>query len=428
MTNELKITYKKISTLKPAEYNPRKMSDKDRKSIRESIEQFGLVDPIVVNQHKDRKNVIVGGHQRVIIAKELGLKEVPCVYVSLDLDREKELNIRLNKNVAGWDMQKLFEEFEIHELKDWGFSDSDLVFEDDDPTPPPEPPLPDPPKNPKSKPDHIYQLGNHRLMCGDSTSEKDITALMNGSKAELLFTSPPYSDIRDYNKDKNLDISHLSKFIGAYKKHVKYQAINLGLKINDSQIIQYWDEYIKSGAEAGYKLMAWNVWHKNTVSIGPQSQFFPCYHEWIFVFGMDRKLLNRTQEKKTVVQQPKTLFRRQQDGTTKKSGTGNTSYKLKMMESVFRSNPELGDIRKKHPAIFPVELPSEYIKAMTHKNDIVVDAFGGSGSTLIACDQSNRNCYTMELDPAYCDVIVQRYCNLNELDTADVFKSGKAMG
>ena len=129
-SNQIKIVYKKISTLKPADYNPRKISDAEKKTIEESIKQFGIVDPIIVNQHKDRKNIIIGGHQRVLVAKGLGIKEIPCILVSLDLDKERELNVRLNKNVAGWDMQKLFDEFEIHELKDWGFADFELEFED----------------------------------------------------------------------------------------------------------------------------------------------------------------------------------------------------------------------------------------------------------------------------------------------------------
>lgn len=121
----------KISDLKFAEYNPRKISEKQMEDLKESIRCFGFVDPIVVNKNKDRLNVIVGGHQRVKAFKQDGGKEVPCVFVDLNLDLERELNVRLNRNVAGWDWEKLNTEFDSDELVDWGFSNSELDWGND---------------------------------------------------------------------------------------------------------------------------------------------------------------------------------------------------------------------------------------------------------------------------------------------------------
>ena len=235
---------------------------------------------------------------------------------------------------------------------------------------------------------------------------------MNGDNAKILFTSPPYSDMREYNGNKDLSINNIAKFVKVYSNYTNYQCINLGIQRKDFEIVQYWDEYIKNAKEVGYKLMAWNVWDKMTVgSIGQQKAFFPIRHEWIFVFGKEYFEINRTWEKKeeNIIKNQKHRLRRQKDGTTKYSSAGITSNKLKQMESIQEIMSEHGEIRYEHPATFPVELPSEYIKSLTDENDNIIEPFGGSGSTLIACEQLNRNCFMMELDPKYVDVIINRW-------------------
>ena len=138
----MKIINKNIDSLVFAEYNPRQLTAEQYQQLKDSIERFGLVDPIIVNQHKDRKNVIIGGHQRTRVAKKLGIEEVPCVFVNLSYEKERELNVRLNKNVGGWDYDILADNFELEELTDWGFSEKNLfgmfgevdysILEDDD--------------------------------------------------------------------------------------------------------------------------------------------------------------------------------------------------------------------------------------------------------------------------------------------------------
>lgn len=267
------------------------------------------------------------------------------------------------------------------------------------------------PEEPRTKPGDIYILGRHRLMCGDSTDADSIAALMDGQKAKILFTSPPYSDMREYRGGKDLSVSNIVKFISAYRPYTDYQCVNLGIQRKDNEIVQYWDAYIAEANAAGYKLMAWNVWDKTECgSIGQQSAFFPIRHEWIFVFGTEYFDLNLTWEKKEASIHDRQFHTvRQKDGSTQKSSFGDCTKPFKKMESVVALDSEKSKIRALHPAVFPVMLPAEYVKAMTDEGDNVIEPFGGSGSTIIACEQLERSCYTMELDPHYCDVIVDRW-------------------
>ncbi|MFZ8934775.1 MAG: ParB N-terminal domain-containing protein, partial [Bacteriovoracaceae bacterium] len=178
-----------------ADYNPRKISDKDFKQLKKSLETFQCVEPIVVNQFEGRENVIVGGHQRLKAMIDLGWSEVPTVEVYLDLDEEKELNVRLNKNTGEFDFELLTDLFDTDKLEEIGFDLDELPDITEDLAEPLTDPdeAPEPPKEPKTKLGDIYELGNHRLMCGDSTSIDAVEKLMDGEKADLLHTDPPYN-------------------------------------------------------------------------------------------------------------------------------------------------------------------------------------------------------------------------------------------
>ena len=232
------------------------------------------------------------------------------------------------------------------------------------------------------------------------------------AKGKVLFTSPPYSDMREYNGGKDLSVNNIASFIARYRPFTDYQCVNLGIQRKDHEIVQYWDEYIAIARDAGYKLMAWNIWDKTKCgSIGNQSAFFPIRHEWIFVFGTEFYEINLTWDKaeESIKKGNHERRVRQADGRMEVSTTGDLSNPKKQMESVVQILPEQGAIIKEHPATFPIKLPSEYIMAMTDKGDNVIEPFGGSGTTLIACEQLERNCYIMELDEKYCDVIIDRW-------------------
>jgi DNA modification methylase len=250
-------------------------------------------------------------------------------------------------------------------------------------------------------------------MCGDSIDERDISALMDGQKGRMLFTSPPYSDMREYEGGKDLSVGNLAQFIAKYRPHTDYQCVNLGIQRKNNDIFQYCDEYIRIARESGYKMLAWNVWNKmDCGSIGQHTAFIPICHEWVFVFGTDYYDINPTWEKKAEnIKNITTICtQRQADGTTTRRTHGDMSGENKKMESVLSLLPEKhNDIRQLHPATFPVGLPAEYIKAMSDEGDIVIEPFGGSGTTLIACEQLGRQCRIMELEPKYVDVIIKRW-------------------
>tara|TARA_R100000664_G_scaffold32259_1_gene46865 strand:- start:425 stop:1429 length:1005 start_codon:yes stop_codon:yes gene_type:complete len=196
----MKIEKIKINKLKPAEYNPRQITKSQFNQLKDSIAKFGLVDPIIINQNG---NIVVGGHQRLKAMQQLNHKEIECVVLDLTPEEEKELNIRLNKNGGEWDFD-LLSNFDIEELKDWGFKEIELGLnidkitegntEDDH--------IPEV-KESRVKLGDVWQLGNHRLMCGDSTKESDVEKLMNGDKADMVFTDPPYGiSIVDKNTNK----------------------------------------------------------------------------------------------------------------------------------------------------------------------------------------------------------------------------------
>lgn len=400
----------KITDIKPNPNNPRLIKDEKFKRLVESVKNFPemlRLRPIVVNE----ANVIIGGNMRWKAAKEAGYKTVPVTKaIGLTEEQEREFIIKDNVGFGEWDWEMLANEWESEKLEEWGVDLPDmdvkvLDAEEDNYEVPDE-------INTDIVPGDLFEIGPHRLLCGDSTDADAVARLMNGEIAEMLFTSPPYSDMREYNGSKDLSVEHISDFISTWYGHTKYQVINLGIQRNGNEIIRYWDIYINKANECGYKLMAWNVWHKSSVSVGQQSAFIPIYHEWIFIFGLEFKHIHRTWERRGDATKKKKRKVRQADGSMKEGSIGKQE-KHKEMESVLYTNVELGDIRRKHPATFPVELPSQYIQAMTSVTDIVAESFTGSGSTMVAAHQLGRKCYGMELDPKYCQVIVDRMHKLD---------------
>ena len=409
----MKIIDFKINELKEYSNNPRH-NEAAVDKVAASIREFGFKVPIVI----DKDNVIIAGHTRLKAAKSLGLETVPCI-IADDLTKEQVKAFRLADNKTGefaeWDFAKLEEE--LAELQDMDFDMSAFGFDDlkiDEPIEVVEDEVPevDEETEPKTKLGDIWQLGRHRLMCGSSTETSNVATLMAGMKAKMLFTSPPHSDMREYEGGKDLSVENIARFIPSYRPYTDYQCVNLGLQRKDHEIYPYWDTYINIAKESGYKLMAWNVWDKTKCgSIGNQSAFIPIRHEWIFVFGSEFYEINLTWKKAEASIKSGNIKRgvKQADGSMSVSTTGDLSHPFKQMESVLRLLPEQGEIIKEHPATFPVQLPSEYIQAMTNEGDIIIEPFCGSGTTLIAAEQTNRICYGMELEPKYCDVIIKRW-------------------
>jgi len=372
----MEINLRKASDLIFAEYNPRQLTKEQHKHLKDSIERFGLVDPIIVNKNKDRKDIIVGGHQRVRVAKKLGIKEVPTVEVDLDYDKERELNVRLNKNVGEFDYDILADLFDLDELIGWGFTEDELVgfsaedesegLTDDDAIPEVEEAV--------TKLGDLWLLGEHRLLCGDATKKENIEVLMNGQKADMVFTDPPYGiefqsnyrkKTQQFKKIKNddivLNISDL--LIGLMKEN------------SVAYICTRWDLYPQWHNQISSILDIKNcvVWYKKGGGLGDLKNSYLPNHEFIIV-----------------------------------GHNGKAELRLKREADVWQIARD-GFNDYKHPTQKPVELSKFAIINHCDNNNIVVDLFLGSGSTLIACEKTNRKCYGMELDPHYCDVIVKRW-------------------
>ncbi len=403
-----------INKIKLNPNNPRLIKDDKFNKLVKSIQDFPemlKIRPIVVNDDM----IVLGGNMRLKACKEAGLKEIPIIKASdLTEEQQREFIIKDNVGYGEWDFALLTNDYDLDLLTDWGLDMPDLESDKSEQLEAKEDEyvIPD-----EIKTDIVYgdlfEIGEHRLLCGDSTKSEDVERLMGAEKAEILFTSPPYSDMREYNGDKDLSVNNIIKFIQSFSAFANYQVINLGIQRKNNNIFPYWNEYIDKAKDCGYLFLAWNVWAKqNAGSVGNQTAFFPIAHEWIFVFGYKFKDINRTWERKTEITNRKTRGIRQSDGSIKQSTIGD-QQEFKEMESVLFCNTELGEIRSKHPATFPIDLPSEYIKAMTNIGDNIIEPFTGSGTTMVASHQLKRKCFGMELDPKYCQVIVERMVKLD---------------
>ena len=406
-----------VKDLVSPEWNPRQITNEELEKLKTSLEEFGYIEPIIIN---DVNNHVVGGNQRLRALIALGYDEVDVVYVHItDINKEKACNVALNKISGDWDNDKLkvvleeielspidirltgFEELELTELEvkePITVHEDEFIIEDEDDI------------EVNVMEGDLFKLGEHYLLCGDSTNEANVKKLMQGAKAKILFTSPPYSDMRDYHtNEENLDLSNIIKFIQTFKPYTDYQVINLGIQYKDKEVNCYWDKYIEFAKNIGYKLLSWNVWNRGmSGGIGQQMRMFALYHEWVFVFGTEPYDLNKTVPKKEEnINNNTPRSQREKDGSLKYHDAGDTSNPYKKMGTVLDMIYFTGSID--HPAVFPIGLPSEYIRAMTGEGDAVIDCFGGSGTTMIACEQLHRQCYMMELDPYYCQVIINRW-------------------
>lgn len=396
----MKIVQVPIADLKPAAYNPRQITDKQQVDLDESIKRFGIVDPFVVNSNPDRKNVVIGGHQRLKSARRLGYKDVPVYYVDLTEEKEKELNLRLNKNTGDWDNDLLvkFERGLLEEIG-WKPDELDVIFEVPDlpsigNTDPDD--IPDPPAEPKSKLGDLYQLGRHRLMCGDSTKREDVERLMDGERADMVFTDPPYGV--SY-ANKNTFLNEIDKGNCNQKKiendHQSEKDIQIFWKksfeiIRD--ILADVNSYYITGPQiqgmmmmmmqdAGLPYRHVIIWVKNNHVLGRCDYNYK--HEPIF-FGWTK--------------------------THKFYGKG--SFQTSVWEV---DKPLKNDL---HPTMKPIALMENALLNSSETGQICFDPFGGSGSTLIACEKTVRQCRMIELDPIYCDVIIARWEKYTEKKAA----------
>ena len=388
----MKIESKLIKDLKPATYNPRQISKKQYNDLKESVKKFGLVDPLIVN--KDM--TVIGGHQRLKVCKDLKYIEIDCVVLDLTKEQERELNIRLNKSGGEFDMDILANEFDVEELKEWGFKDIDFGFnidkitegntEDDH--------IPEV-KESRVKLGDVWQLGKHRLMCGDSTKETDVKKLMNGHKADMVFTDPPYG-INYENKKGGIlgdeDIKVFKDCLPILKKFSKDDShFYIWCASGDMfpLSVQYFSNFIDFK-----NLLPIRVTHENRRN---EKGAFKRNFETCLFGNNNKKGFNSS--KKIVVSQTTLIDKRYK-------GDGKLKVYPALWDEERSTEHNLNII---HPTQKNVKMIEFYIEISSNINDVIIDLFLGSGSTLIACEKTNRTCYGMELDTKYCDVIIERW-------------------
>lgn len=381
----------KIESLKPAEYNPRKdlkPEDEEYQKIKKSITEFGYVAPVIVNSNM----TVIGGHQRLKVLKELGYTEVECVVVDLDQEKEKALNIALNKISGDWDNDKL-EEL-LAELKQtdidmditgFSFDEVDEILKDITGSKEDDFDLDqalDEIEEPISKRGDVWILGKNRLMCGDSTQKEDVMHLMNSQEADMLLTDPPYNVDYEGKTSEALKIENDNMSETEFYNFLLDSFKNMfdSIKYGGSAYVFHADteglNFRNAFKSCGFKLAQCLVWVKNTFVMGRQD--YQWRHEPI-LYGW-------------------------------KPGAGHYFVNNRKQSTVLEFDKPSRNAE--HPTMKPVDLLVYLIKNSSKENDLILDLFGGSGSTLIAAEQTQRRCYTMELDPKYCDVIIKRWENL----------------
>ena len=385
----MEIKIMNIADLKPAKYNPRKNlkpGDEEYEQLKKSIISFGYVDPIIVNS---RNNVVIGGHQRLKVLTELGQETVDVSVVDLDEQNERALNIALNKISGEWDMpllQDLLLELNVDgfDMESIGFSMEELTKFDVGEAEAAEDNFDveqavEEIQEPISKLGDLYLLGKHRLFCGDATKQDDVRLLMDSKAASLVFTDPPYNV--DYTggteeqlkiqNDKMSDADFYKFLLDSYKN--MFDVVAPGGAIYVCHADTEGINFRKAMLEAGWLLKQCLIWVKNSLVLGRQD--YNWRHEPI-LYGW-------------------------------KPGAAHTWNSDRKQTTVWEFDKPTRNAD--HPTMKPVGIPAQAIQNSSKHGDIVLDLFGGSGSTLIAAEQTGRICYTMELDPKYADVIVKRY-------------------
>ena len=417
-----------INDLIPADYNPRKHDAETAKQLKRSITKHGFLEPIIVNSAPNRKNIIIGGHFRWEIAKELGYKTVPVVFVSIsEIERERDLNLRLNKNVGEFDYDLLAKYFDELTLTDIGFSseERDDIYD-----------IVDVPEQfdlekelrkldiqkINAKKGDIYALGESRLMVGDSTIEDDILKLMNGEKADMCLTDEPY----------------ILNYVGA-KRHGK-PVTGFGAKRNrryletdvlPDNFISLWMANIAKVAKPDFSIISYENW-KNTRAMwgeiekywkvrnmiiwrlpnrhqgfSAKYRFFSKY-DIAMVGTSDDKTLNSEPEEELLQNEYETALY----ATSGKPNWGGYEHGKKNQPTDYIEFNASDEKHSGQGVVFgtkPVEILIPYIKMLTKRGDLIVEPCGGSGSTLVAATKMKRRCYIMEKSPVYTEVIIKRW-------------------
>ena len=443
---ELKIVYVPIADLKLSDYNPRRHTPEAMTALKESIKRFDVVDPVIANCAPKRKNVLVGGHMRLKALKEMGVKEVPTVYVNIpDIEKEKELNIRLNRGGEfDWGLLANFDE---KFLKDVGFTseEMDSIFA-----------VENTPeqfdlekelkkldiKNIEIKNGDVWQIGDSKLMCGDSTIEADMLTLMDGEKADMCMTDPPY--LLQYLKGKTKNKDGVTRGFGAKKNRVY-----LGTETLPDNFSELWMANIAKIQKKDFSIIIFEnpknlktIWtalekhwkYRNTITWHVPNRMQGFSAKYRFFNKTDIALVG-SQGDVALNLEPESdeLFQSEYDNAIFAT-TGSPHWESyekgkKICPTDFISHTAADKKSSGQEIIFgtkPLELLIPYIKVLTKRGDLVVEPFGGSGSSGVAALKLGRKFRMMEKSPVYAEVIRRRLQNLTGLKAVKIHESKTA--
>jgi len=412
LPKNIKIEQVPVEDLKPAAYNPRKWDEKALADMKESISRFGLCDPLIVNGDPARKNVVIGGHLRLKVATLLGHAEVPVVYLNIpEIKREKELNLRLNKNVGSWD-EELLKAFDTDLLLDVGFTPDELNSFFDDVLE-----VSDDDFNveeelakivaPETKPGDLYQLGGSRLLCGDALDPTQVGKLMGTERARMIFSDPPYNIALDYRKGIGTKGKYTTgKLVNDSKGTKEYETF-LGTALRNALDASHPDVHVFFWCDEKYVWLLQTLyekhgvqnrrlclWVKNNFDPTPQVAFNKVIE--LCVYGTKGSpALNPSIKNLSEVLNKEA------------NSVGLYDDLMSIVQLWLVKRDTTTDYE--HPTQKPITLCEKPIKRCSAPGDIVLDLFGGSGSTLIAAEQLKRRAFLVELDPTFCDLIVRRW-------------------
>lgn len=416
--SELKLVYKKVSDIFEYDKNPRK-NDPAVNAVANSIKEFGFKVPIII----DCNNVIVAGHTRIKAARLLGIEKIPCICAN-DLTEQQIKAFRLADNkvaeLSGWDEDLLLEElkditdidmslfeFDCNELEDECQIQVDTI--------------PDIPQQPKARHGDIYQLGAHRLMCGDSTNNEDVNNLVGGGTVDLFITDPPYNVNYEGKTSKKMKIAndHIndqqfrSFLTGAFQNanSVMKKGAAFYIWFSSVETVNFYNACNNAGLPVHQQL----IWNKNAFVLSRtdyQNKFESCLYGWKegapHYFIKKRNIAsvineNELSDYELSDIEPKRIFAKIIDNNTEKNEAELEIYEVTVIDEKKLNKNDV------HPTMKPVGLFAKQIENSTRKGEIVLDLFCGSGTAIIACEQLGRACYAMEYDPAYVDVIIERW-------------------
>ncbi len=431
----LNVDYRKVETLIPFARNPRTHSDAQVAKIAASIVEYGWTNPVLV----DGDNGVIAGHGRLAAARKLGLDEMPVIELGHLTPAQKRAYVISDNRLAldaGWDEELLA--LELAELSEAGYdlaltgfdeSEIDALLNDettggdgeqeeagddaaDD--------VPETPAIPVSRAGDVWALGAHRLICGDAADASVLATLMQGERARLCFTSPPYGNQRDYTTGGIADWDALMRGVFAMLPMADdaQVLVNLGLIHRDNEFVPYWDGWLGWMRTQSWRRFAWYVWDQGPGMPGDWAGRFAPSFEFVFHFNRASRKPNKIvpckhagQESHLRADGSSTAMRSKEGEVGGWTHAGQPTQDSRIPDSVIRVMRHKGKIGKDidHPAVFPVALPEFVVQAFTDRGDVVFEPFGGSGTTMLAAERTGRVCRSVEIAPEYVDVAVHRF-------------------